>query len=329
MPFLDRATAFRVRLAMLRGHEVTPGDVRFWSAVCSYVAQEGERRDLAAEIFRLGLEHAADDATRAEIAFAADVAFDLDDPADRKRFAEVLKPYRGPAKHPRTAEVGRFHDVLIALRTGQPADPAALVREARHPFVKLIAPTLALRHALQRKDVQGLENLLALLGTEKMTSRFTLEHVLPALALCKRKEEAALVREAARRELYRAILESWVDLDSAHTVFDLARELDGRPAYPRAWLADCLRRTKAEHLNLTHRLAHDMLAKDWAALARDGAEAVKRFPRHYDLYWYRGYGLYRLGRKAEARTALAIFTTYCKDSPEYPRALKLLEELGK
>jgi hypothetical protein len=152
---------------------------------------------------------------------------------------------------------------------------------------------------------------------------------IPAMDAAGMKDEAELARASAQEKFPAMLASAWRSMNAgdAASVYALA-ELLGKPELvPAEFFVTLNAGIRNEQLNLTLRMSHSALNKDWQELEKVATVAVTKFPSFYHYYWYQAKARYYLGKKQEALVPLEIYTKYSKDEEEYPQALEWLQEI--
>ena len=105
--------------------------------------------------------------------------------------------------------------------------------------------------------------------------------------------------------------------------------LQTKDTLPDAWLAGLGSSLPDETVRHRVAIVDAKIRQDWPRLLQLAESTLALQPTNYRYYWYKGLALARLGRKSEAKEALAIYTKYSRDEIEYPEAQALLDELAK
>ena len=325
LPFLDRETAFRVRLARIRHRDVELCDPGVWTAVLHYLTHEGENRELAKKLFQTAIQDVRSDDVRAHFIGHHGDAYDIDDPRDRKELFAATEPYRDKNHYPYSFEAIVLTETKASLRTGGPLRPRDALKHLETNDARDAARLAELGLAVRDRDAASAAEVLDEISYHDLTSTGNIPLVLPALELCKRKEQAEVVRGLAKWELPKYIVGSWHTFDDFDLVFDLVEALGGEPEYPPEWVAYCTNHVKDEMVRGEMLVRHAQLTENWRDLLRHTEAFLQRYPREYDYYWQKGLALHRLGRGEEAAKALRLFCKYCQDSFYYRLALQILE----
>ncbi len=122
---------------------------------------------------------------------------------------------------------------------------------------------------------------------------------------------------------------SWAkpDIETAESVFDLARALGDPKAYPRAWVAALLGAMRNDSALDLVRMEDGRLQGDWAAVLEAANRYLVANSTNYDAYWFKAQALVQLGRRKEAVEPLRIPCTYSHNDDYYPEAVELLKKI--
>ncbi len=288
-----------------------------------------EKRALGFDLLKTAIEEAPDDLTRSQMILSILSMVDEDDPEVADRVKELLRPHENLTDAPITREAIRWHQLRLAVRKGGKLTPALSFTPQHVPALPPRMLALQLRHALQQQDKKALETLLDDAEMESLLDPHLLFLTIQAYDVLELKEEAELARERAQEILYRMILASWTHpaaIREAINALEIAHVLPEPPDFPQGWLTH-LQKIGNTQARLDTGLRIARLNKDWAQMAKLSRDAVKRFPTWYYYHWFDGLAHYHLGDYQTAEDALEIYTHYAKDELQYPRALRLLEEL--
>ncbi|MBI5543202.1 MAG: DUF3857 domain-containing protein, partial [Deltaproteobacteria bacterium] len=309
---LDPASAFRARLHLVKERKEDLEDSWFWMDLARDVEHHLKLKGLTVRLCLAMLAQAPDDEERATAIGLATLAWDIDDDSQRAEMLEQLQPYRDASKHPQASSAIRRVDLRIALRTGGAAElevAMAAMEDAKGVKAPEAVQRARIVDGLRRKDGAGLKQVLASLSPDALLDSRRLATTLSALKLAQMKEEEALVREAAEKQLYQAKLSSWsapTTLEALRAV-ELAQALESPGALPREWYAEQQRVIKEPMVAGSLAIHEARERKDWARVLRLADERISRMPTLYSSYWDRAEALLKLGRKKEAVPALEVF----------------------
>jgi hypothetical protein len=179
---------------------------------------------------------------------------------------------------------------------------------------------------LQTRNVTGIKQYLGHLSPDVLVGPDDLPEKLTALRLAGMNDEADLVRESIREQVYRHVLESWSHPNrwDIRQSLELACLLDDAGQIPPGWAKDCMSQIQNQELLTDVRLGLAELHHDWPATVAAADQRIAVRPTRYALFWDKGNALFQLGRKPEAAEALATFVRYGKNEIEYADAVEML-----
>jgi len=329
IPVLDPEVTLRYCLYLIKDRQFNRANLQFWTDLRRAMKPGPEKQDLLLEIVRLALAEAKDDSVRSDVAELALYLVDFDEANVRQELKALFAPYRQAFQAPLTYAQIRMNEIVIALRTGQPADLEGGFEGLNHPRARGNRIAVSLRHWVQTGNSTALKQMIEGMNPQELLGpRFLLDSVR-AFETAGMSTEANLARDAARRELKRTVLATWAtysDFSLAHAL-DLAEMLENADDVPRDWVLEMTQATGDPALR--HRLLRTdaWLAKRWDEVVKQADELIRLHPDYYAQYWHKGAALCRLGREAEAIAPLSKYVEYCKDELSYPEAVALLKRI--
>ena len=253
---------------------------------------------------------------------------DFDDPEVARRGWADLAPGRA-AEFTQTNGFIQYYDTLMKWRTGGTLDTGSVFGPLDSPALDPFKLRLLLDYSLQHGDRAGLQKLVDARREEDYGRMPALAGYLKALKLLAKQDALARATDAARLELAKDVAASWArpDIETAESVFDLARALGDPQAYPRDWVAALLGAIKNENSRDLLRLEDGRLQGDWAAVLDAANSYLARNPTNYDAYWFKAEALVHLGRRPEAAAPLRVYVKYSHNDDYYPEAVDLLKKI--
>ena len=302
--------------------------LRIWGLLLRSFVTSPEDEKVSLEMVAAAIQNAPDDQTRATAIKMALSSIDTDKAWIRDALAAAMAPYRDPAGNPATYDIIRIVETETDLRTGGDTDPQVLMADTKSPAASLYRMEMSLKYNLQRKDKTALKQLVTKGSSSQLLARSFLPLVIPAFDLLEMKTEAGMARDIARREARQGILDAWAgDTYSLTTTLRLVKTLDDPTLMPPAFLASLDALIRDPLMRMQVRLTQARVEKNWPAVLENAVNIIAYHPTFYSYYWDKAEALWNLGRKAEAKPALEIYTRYCKNDLEYPEARRMLGEL--
>jgi transglutaminase-like putative cysteine protease/tetratricopeptide (TPR) repeat protein len=326
---LPLADALAVNLYRLRSHRWDGEPLELIKAVIQDLPFDATRESLAIDVSKSLVDNAPDDTLRASAALYATFMLDMDNPRHRDAITQITAPYNDPQKWPMTYSLVRMHGIAVAMRTGQPVDIETAFIGLQHPMTAFASAMARIERYSQTRDVPAIKNAIGSLAPGQWVMPTVVDNILPALEIAGMTDETELVREAAKRALYRSVLASWCtyQADDLKQAFDIARALKSDKGLPEPWIAAC-----RQHIRNTRSLDQfDLqlatLRRDWPAVLAASGKVITDCPTLYNAYWDRARALHHTGRKTEAIASLQTYTAHCKDELDFPEAVSLLHKL--
>jgi tetratricopeptide (TPR) repeat protein len=306
-------------------------DLSFWFDAAGALPRDARQVDSSLAMFRIALEKAPDDETRAELIDDAGSVVDTDDPPTLARLEEVLKAWRGRADQPESQDALRLFDLHMRLRTGQETDLFATLATLQTPRRQAAARNAVLVALVSRGDKTGARRLIDQIDPDQLLGRGMIDDALHAYRLLGLKDELELATDQLRQHLEDDLLTAWMipHGDTAGRVIHLALQLEDASLVPEAF---------SKHLRSTLRDPHEKhlfeakdayLRRDWQTAATAAARGIEVFPTLYDYHYFLGMAQARLGQKPEAIATLKTFLKYDHNSHQASQATQKLAELEK
>ena len=326
---LTEQEATQYRIYLIKTHQEHPSLV-FWYDLMHDQRHDDAGYQLNLALLKAGFDNAADDESRAALVRFGDGVIDIDNPALRKSFLDLLQPYRDPAKFPQTAEYIRMYDDVVALRTGANLNLETDLGGFTSDSAANEAAHLRIRALLQTGDTGRLKSLLNALSADQLTSPALLSVTVPALEAVGMKDEAALARDSLAQTLHHDVLRVWFSGDGIELqgVGQKMNGLGSTQEVPVEFSSFVQSHIARQQDSLNYQLYKAYLEKDWPTTAAVGAKCTQAYADEYTAYWFLGRSLSELGKKDDAVKALTVYCRYSKDELWYPDAKALLAKLG-
>ena len=326
---LTEDDANQYRLYLIKTHQ-EPINLNFWFDFMRDQKHTDAGYQLNLSLLKAGLDHATEDESRALLVLFGEGSLDIDIPALRKSFLDLLQPYRDPVKFPLTSENIRMYDDEIALRTGATLNLDSDLGGFTSDYDASKANHLKIRALLQTGDTERLKSLLNALSADQLTSPALLSVAVPALEAVGMTDEASLARDTLTQSLHHDVLRVWFNVDGSdlqtvgQTMTGLGSTQDVPPEFSNFVQSHIARQRDS----LNYQLFKAYLDKDWQTTANVGARYTHDYSDEYTAYWFLGRSLSELGKKDDAVKALTVYCRYSKDELWYPDAKALLAKLG-
>ncbi len=329
LDWLDEDAVREVRLYQIKTREFEPGDFYFWKSFVRTLPPGDANRKLVLDLIAVALQNAPGDMERASAVVFGSSTIDTDDAVTRSGFGALLRPYRKAEEFPATYGEIRAYELFLALRSGEPIDLEADFGSLHQPGAAASAHYAKLRHYIQTRDLASLRKTLESIGPDELLSDRLLGLSLRAFEMAGMNDELELARDAAKKAIYRGVLQSWTRLDpfDLNNVYEFAGALHDSSSLPENWVTATTSRLLNRRVRLSIAAEDADLRKDWPRLLQVADEAIKAYPTYYHFQWYKGAALYHLGRKPETIEPLHIYVRYARDEFEYPKAMEWLNEL--
>lgn len=326
LELLDPKDALAVRLWMIKTGRFAPNAFTFWADLLDDAPPPLIDLALRTHMFRAFMTLLPDDHSRSDVIFLFESFFDIDRPDHRQQLMSLIAPYRDPRQYPFSSGVIREVDATLALRDGKPIDLDEVLRDQKSALPQAGEVGDRLTAMLQSRDVAGIKRYLGQMSPDALVGPDDLPEKLTALQLAGMNDEADLVREAVREELYRDVLRSWSHPNrwDIRQSLKLAWLLDNAAQIPPRWTEDCTAQIQNPELLTDVRMRLAEIHHDWAGALAAAEQRIAGRPTRYDLFWDKGNALFRLGRNAQAAHALATFVEHCKNEVEYAGAVDML-----
>ena len=324
---LDEEKVTQVSLYEIKTQQFDVSNFSFWIYFIRDLPRTVPNRKLVLDLIGAALENAPGDMERALIVRSASSFIDGDNPDERGSLLKLEQPYRKPEEFPEAYAMIRMQEIHSAWRSGQQVDTQGDFANL-HSSDSEMADELKLGYLVQTKNIPLLKSMLDSLSPDSLLSDSLLNLSLHAYDLAGMKDELQLARDAAKKAIYRSVLQSWMlpGYYSPGDAYDLSRELHDSSGIPAGWY-DCLVRNIAgRHENFEIRCEDARLRQDWPQLLAVANEGIGRYPTYYH-YWLKGLALYRMDKTGEAAGLLQIYTRYSKDESDYPQAMEWLEKI--
>jgi tetratricopeptide (TPR) repeat protein len=328
LDFLPRAEAQKVRLWQVREGDFPHNDPRFWLQFGDSLEQNEKSFEFSFQMIEKLLAEAEGDFEKSLSALSAPGLLDTDEVKLVERLYEIFAPYRDEEKYPLTYAAIRNLEIQTSLRRGEEVNITVL-DSLNHPALRGSVPRTKIRYFQVKGKKAQLRALLESFPAEALVDLPMLSTSIPAMDAAGMKDEAELARASAQEKFPAMLASAWRSMNAgdAASVYALA-ELLGKPELvPAEFFVTLNAGIRNEQLNLTLRMSHSALNKDWQELEKVATVAVTKFPSFYHYYWYQAKARYYLGKKQEALVPLEIYTKYSKDEEEYPQALEWLQEI--
>lgn len=304
-------------------------DWRLFAQACSELDAAGTAALRLQLISALTAAPVEDDDTRASLVSLAEALTDLDSKSERTHLLQSLKPWRENRDTAAHSAI-RLIETHIAVRTGQPLNMEALIRQTQDLESQTELRWLQLRGALAHEDAPLARKALDALGADILLDQHRLHIVIPALQLVDRKDELVLALELAEEAFQEAVSLAWTGRYSsaARQAAELAVHLNALDRLPPAWLDFCYSAYPERMDQLALQCALAQKREDWPAVLAAASELIEKYPTFYSYYWPQAQALWKLGRRDEARAPLSIYLDYCHDEPEHASARRLDKQLS-
>ena len=324
---LDEETSTQMNLYLIKTQQFDVADFDFWYYFVRNLPRTEANGKLALDLIASALENAPGDIERAGIVKDALSMVDIDNPGQREAVMKMEQQYRKPEELPETYASIRTQEIRWAWRSGQPVEMETDFATL-HTSDTRLATTLKLSYYVQTRNIPLLKKMLESLSPDYLLSDPQLEISIDAFNIAGMKDELELARQAAKKAIYRSVLQSWAipGVYPAGGAYRLSGALHDTSGIPQEWFDYENKRIANHYDNMVLRSEDALLHEDWPRLLATMNEAVSLFPTFYHFYWLKGLALYRMGKTQEAVEPFQTYTKYSKDESEYPQAT---EWLGK
>ena len=174
----ENANQYRLYLIKTHPEHDSPG---FWFEFMRDQKHDAASFQLNLVLLEAGLQSASEDEDRAAFVRFGEGVLDIDNPALRKSFLDLIQPYRDAVKYPQTSESIRMHDDIVALRTGSKLNLETDLDGFTSDDAANQANHLEIRALLQTGDMERLKSLLNALTADQLTSPALLSVTVPEL----------------------------------------------------------------------------------------------------------------------------------------------------
>lgn len=326
---LKEETALRARLYLLNDRKLTSPLADEATEFLDDMPPK-ERAPIAAELAReaiIGLDEDEDLA-----AFLNAIEQSLD-PASARPWLEALRAKAEPAHYPESAALLQRLQVAQTLLEGREVSWDAELDQSADSEEMGYLRHLRFLQILHQGNVKAARLELGRLSAAELTQAAGLGTRLRLARLSKLEEEIALIEKAARRQIYESTLRSWqlpteIAWIHASRVFHLSGQLEGRPAYPPAWLEFWKNATQSEFLGSLIPLRDAELRQDWPTAQPLAAKLHKLEPGNISLAYSLGRAAAQNGDREVARRALGEVVKSGYGMLERAEAKAWLEQLG-
>ena len=326
--FLQEDVAEQIRLFQIKTQQIDPSDIWFWKAFIHDLPRTEAGRKLIFNLIAAALQNAPGDVERSETLALGD-AIDLDDAVLFNQFSALLQPYRNAVKFPQTYGKIRMIEIQHALRTGLTVNVEADFTNLQHPGARAAAQRTRLEYYIRTQNLPLLRQAVDSIPPDELLSGRLLRISLNAFELLGMTEELQLAKDAAKKAIYREVLDAWTTLDAngLYRAYKLADEIHEKSAVP----PECftyLCSVVFHRLDKAFMRTYEATAReDWPHVLSISNEAIALFPTYYHFYWMKGAALYHMGKQKEAIEPLQVYARYSQDEAEYPQAANWLKEI--
>lgn len=329
-PMQGLADTRQACLYLIKTRRFPPDNFFIWYILFHSIGTEPGFGKFAGDAFAAGLHAAGSDTVRSQLIGAFANSVDLDEPDIRAVLARVIDHEIDPVHDPAAYLANRRLEIRIARRLGRLADLTGASAAVSGDETFVLRQLSRLRLYTQSRSLPEIRQIVDSLKTDVLVAPGNLWAVLPALETLGDRDELVVVREVARAELRRQIVESWArhdDIACAQAV-SLAEILHDPTLLPAAWVSE-LSTSPGNPYNRQELVVVDAsLRADWPTVAKVAATLIRGYPTYYHTYWYLGLASAKLGHKKEAVEALRTYVRYAKDELQYPEANELLSKLA-
>lgn len=330
LELLDPKDALAMRLYALKTRRFDANDFVFWADITDESPRSMLDLSFRASLFETFLTQLPDDKSRSNVIDLCESFFDIDVPSHREQLLNLLAPYRDAMKYPYSAGMIRMVDAWLAIRDGKPVNMDDVMRDQKNVFAQMDEVQERLEVLLQQRDPAAIRRYFAQMDADTVSAPDELPRKLHAMRLAQMTDEADVIRQAAREQIYRDVLGAWScpKRYQIREALKLAILLDDAGLIPAGWIDDCIAQIQNQELitDLHMRIAE--LRHDWSDAAIAADQLIAQRPTRYGLWWNKGNALFHLGKMREAVEALGTYVSHCKDEQEYADAVELLQKSG-
>lgn len=324
---VDNATD--IRLYRIAQKQIDPKDLMFWTLFVHGLDIDPRRSEFRTELARTLVEATEGDGEKVLAVSAAINMLDTDDAVEWAALRAMMAPYENADQWPLTSVVVKNRLPRQALRTGSVAEVDQAIAKFSAENSSAADQRLVIPRLLAKQKMSEAKAVLENMPPEELLSPMYMGGSAKALTAVGLSDELELLKESARKQIYLAIVDSWM-LPSSYQIgeaLEMAEALDDARVLPQGWQTDLLAVIRSKAMRAKLKMDSAVLEKNWPVVAEASERAIELSPTYYHLYWVRGLALYHLGRKKEALDALKTYAKYCGDESNYPQAVQLIKEL--
>ncbi len=330
LKYLSIEDAYQVVLHRIRDNFFPRHDLDYWR-IAMDTLKFRHQNDLGFvfPLLEKALEIAPDDPSRVELTRILAASTDIDDPDNRDKVRQILKPFRNPA-NPLTAEEVRRRFIRMDIRTGKLDDFAGALKQEKDALMRDLLLKFWLDDALLKENDAALRQALDSAEPEQLTTSFVLAPAYLAATRLGRDVEAELLFETALNMHADMVADAWAFPRSyeIHQLRELEYALGEKsPGIPDAMFADFLERTGNDYSLAVARIFRNDIREDWPKLEAAATEAIEAFPTWYFFYYSLGKARYQQDRKTEALEPLQVYTKHVHDDLRRRQALDWIAEI--
>lgn len=325
---LDPKDALAMRLYAAKTRRIDADDFVFWANIVDQSPRSMLDLSFRASLFETFLSQLPNDEARSNVIDLCESFFDIDVPSHREQLLNLLAPYRDSQKYPYSSGMIRMVDAWLAIRDGKPVNMDDVMRDQKNIIAQMNEVQDRLEVLLQQRDPAPIKQYLGQMDANTLASTDELPRKLRALRLCQMNDEADVLRQSAREQIYRDVLTTWAcpARYNMREALRLAILLDDERLIPQRWIDDCMAQIQDPELITDLQMKMAELRHDWNGAASAADKLIAQRPTRYGLWWNRGNALFHLGRMREAIAALSTFVGHCKDEAEYADAVELMHK---
>lgn len=279
-------------------------------------------------LLETALTHAPDDAARAGLVDGLPHQFRAD-PAQLKRLAEALSPWRRDAEAAQTRAVLRMTELYLSALEGESLDWAEAIESEQMKGFRSNLRSLQILDLAARGKREELSKILRERSFESLLSPGDVDdHLIAARAAGDEETEALLVK-VARKEVDENILASWSrpGWEAAEWALRLAEVLGELERIPAEWFSYQQSSLGNEVMQATVALYEARRAEDWAAVGSAARRLAEMRPGALEMHWDLAQAARHAGDVDAATSHLRAFLDRAHGHWRYPQALDLCDAL--